>query len=280
MVDESGNASRFAVSMGEEPCESARRDNGEMTDLATELQAIEPRAFAAPLAGYEHVRGFGVFAAPFDSGHVLALRVFPENDFAPYRTIWHRTPNGQWSIFVDGPRIDTACPRYYGAAAVRSVPAKTRLTWHGPMRLHIHMDDPPLDWEVVMTEHLLVRAVNAVSSAIPETLWRKPAMLRLFEVAADKLFDLGDVTLSGQVPNGHFGVLMPRRMYPIGEMRATLEGADLGRPARAPSNPMIGDLRLPARPTFAVGGAYFEMKDPVEYERTIAELRSRPSTSA
>ncbi len=49
-------------------------------------------------------------------GHVLALRVFPENDFAPYRSIWHRTPDGTWSIYVDGPRVDTACPRYFGAA--------------------------------------------------------------------------------------------------------------------------------------------------------------------
>ena len=56
---------------------------------------------------------------PFDSGHYLALRVFPENDFSPYKTVWHRDPEGQWSIFVDGPRFDTACPRYYGPACTR-----------------------------------------------------------------------------------------------------------------------------------------------------------------
>lgn len=53
---------------------------------------------------------------PFDSGQYLALRVFPENGFSPYKTVWHRDPEGQWSIFVDGPRFDTACPRYYGPA--------------------------------------------------------------------------------------------------------------------------------------------------------------------
>jgi len=37
-----------------------------------------------PWLGYEYVRGWGVFALPFNSGHVLALRVFPENDFSPY----------------------------------------------------------------------------------------------------------------------------------------------------------------------------------------------------
>ena len=30
-----------------------------------------------------------------DSGHVLALRVFPQGSFAPYRTVWHRDPRGQ-----------------------------------------------------------------------------------------------------------------------------------------------------------------------------------------
>ena len=36
-----------------------------------------------------------MIALPFDSGHVLALRVFPENDFGPCRTVWHRDPSGR-----------------------------------------------------------------------------------------------------------------------------------------------------------------------------------------
>ena len=63
-------------------------------DLATELQSLRPEARSSPLAGFEHVRGYGVFAMPFSSGHVLALRVFPQNDFAPYTSLWHRTPEG------------------------------------------------------------------------------------------------------------------------------------------------------------------------------------------
>ncbi|SRR5712692_310799 len=58
----------------------------------------------APWPGHEYVKGWGVFGLPFDSGHVLALHVFPENDFSPYRTVWHRDPGGRWSIHVDGPR--------------------------------------------------------------------------------------------------------------------------------------------------------------------------------
>ncbi len=63
-------------------------------ELSKELQAIKPLTQKSPLASFEYVRGFGVFGLPFDSGHVLALRVFPENSFAPYMTVWHRTPEG------------------------------------------------------------------------------------------------------------------------------------------------------------------------------------------
>ncbi|MHB1008116.1 MAG: hypothetical protein ACYC1E_02510 [Propionibacteriaceae bacterium] len=62
-----------------------------------------------------------MFGLPFDSGHVLALRVFPQGTFEPYRTLWHRTPAGSWSIFVEGPHLDHACPRYYGSACARTV---------------------------------------------------------------------------------------------------------------------------------------------------------------
>ncbi len=87
-----------------------------MLDLASRLSDTPAVRDRAPWPGHEYVNGWGVFGLPFDSGHALALRVFPDNDFAPYRTLWHRDPNGGWSIYVDGPRLDTACPRYYGAA--------------------------------------------------------------------------------------------------------------------------------------------------------------------
>ena len=40
---------------------------------------------------------------PFASGHVLALRVWPEVSFAdPYLAVWHRAPAGRWTIWSDG----------------------------------------------------------------------------------------------------------------------------------------------------------------------------------
>lgn len=243
-------------------------------DLASTVTAIEPAARPSPLPGFEYVRGYGVYSMPFDSGHVLALRVFPENDFAPYRTIWHRTPDGVWSIYADSPRLDIACPRYYSAATELCTFARISLEWTGPRTLAVEMDSPPLRWDVSMAGPPLFSIANAISSRIPERHWRSPATLRTFERVGGAAFGLGDVTLSGNAPNGHFAIVMPVRMFPVASAQARLDGADLGKPARVPSNPSIGPLRLPARPIFAIGRAYFEMQDPDEYRRTVAELRA------
>lgn len=79
-------------------------------DLAEKVGAIEPRTGRSAWNGHEYGRGYGVLNIPFDSGHMLGLRVFPENDFAPFDSVWHRPPDGDWAISVDGPSLETACP--------------------------------------------------------------------------------------------------------------------------------------------------------------------------
>ena len=53
--------------------------------LSAQLSNLPAVQGHAPWPNHEYVKGWGVFGLPFDSGHVLALRVFPENDFSPYR---------------------------------------------------------------------------------------------------------------------------------------------------------------------------------------------------
>ncbi len=118
----------------------------------------------APWPGHEYVKGWGVFGLPFDSGHVLALHVFPENDFSPYRTVWHRDPGGRWSIHVDGPRLDTACPRYYGPACTFTGYARIGLTWSGPATLRVTMDSPALEWTLTATSTRLLDLLNTCAS--------------------------------------------------------------------------------------------------------------------
>lgn len=240
--------------------------------IAAKVQQIRPSVQPSPMQGYEHVRGFGIYALPFDSGHVLALRVFPENDFAPYTTVWHRTPDERWSIYVDGPRHDTACPRYYGDATGHVQSADITLTWAGPMELQVQMDDPELLLTVRMDAPLTARILNAIGARVPSSLWRVPAVASLFAQVADTVFDTGDVTLIGTAPNGQRAILMPRQMYPIESAVATLDGDDLGNPTTSKTNSTMGNVAFPARPMLAIGEAYFEILDQSEYDRTRSEL--------
>src|SRR3712207_7801376 len=143
-------------------------------ELATELERIEPRINTSPWPGHEHVRGYAVMALPLSSGHVLGLRVWPENDFAPFVSVWHRTPGGDWSIFSDGPLLEATCPRYWGPTLREARLARIHLSWVGPNELRVEMESPLLVWTVSMAAPPFLRVMNAVSGSLPLWSW-KPA---------------------------------------------------------------------------------------------------------
>ena len=240
-------------------------------NLRAELEHMPSSVEPSPWRGHEHVRGYGVFGLPLSSGHVLALRVFPVNDFAPYVTVWHRTPDGTWSIYYDAPRPDVACPRYYGPAARHVVPSAIALEWRSASELRIRVEEPRLDWTVWMREPRLLRAVNAVGGRLPLWTWRAAPLLRARERMAQQL-GMGAVKLAGRMPSGHSGVLMPQRLYFVERARAAMAGVDLGAPVRLRANPTIGGVPLPARGIFAVGQAHWEILDEAEYHRTRRAL--------
>jgi hypothetical protein len=233
-------------------------------DLATRLADLPEVQGQPPWPGYEYVKGWGVFALPFDSGHVLALRVFPENDFSPYRTIWHRDPQGRWAIYVDGPRLDTACPRYYGAACTTVAHARIGVEWTGPTALRVTVDEPSLEWTLTARQTPALRVMNALNPLMPLSSWRSAALLRTREWMARRVLGLGEIRMSGTMPSGHEGVLMPQRMYLIDESTAVLDGVALGAPARMHPNPRIGEVPLPARGVLAAGGGAWAILDDTE----------------
>ena len=113
--------------------------------------------------------------------------------------------------------------------------------------------------------------LNMVSKRLPFWTWRHAPLLRLREWMARQL-GMGAIMLAGRMPSGHFGILMPQRMYLIDRARVRLAGVDLGAPVRVRPNPKIGDVPLPARGIFAIGQANWEIRDEAEYHRTRAEL--------
>ncbi|GAB3267752.1 hypothetical protein GCM10027449_00510 [Sinomonas notoginsengisoli] len=228
-----------------------------MRDLASILRDLPEGSGPPPWPGLEYVRGWGTFGLPFDSGHVLALRVFLQGTFGAYRTPWHRDPAGSWSIHVDGPRLETACPRYYGAACEFTGFSRISLEWEGPARLHVRMDEPALDWTVEATSSPLLDAVNMVSSRLPLATWRPDGLVRAREVMA-RWLGLANMVMRGVMPSGHSGTLMPSQMYFVNRSTAILDGLDLGRPVRVKANPLLGEVALPARGILAIGQAVWE----------------------
>jgi hypothetical protein len=138
-----------------------------MLDLRGQLAGIPEVIGHAPGRNQEHVNGWGIFALPFESGDVLALRVFPQNDFSPYRALWHRDPAGRWAIYVDGARLDTACPRYFGPASEHTGFAGIDVTWTARNSLRIQLADPALDWTVTASATRVLTLVNAISAKLP-----------------------------------------------------------------------------------------------------------------
>lgn len=234
-------------------------------DLASELSARTAKRGQFEWENHEYVRGWGVFGLPFDSGHYLALRVFPENDFGPYRTVWHRDPAGAWSIFADAPRIELACPRYYGQACALTAPARIDVTWTGPMSLRVVVDAPALEWTVQATETSMLRIMNWMNRRSPLWTWKRDWLLRAREFMAERLLGMGPIRLKGKMPSGHVGTLMPQRMYFVESSSAVLEGTTLGQPTRATRPIDIGGVPLPSRGVLAVGQAAWQIRDLSEY---------------
>lgn len=178
--------------------------------------------------------------------------------------MWHRDPHGRWSIFVGGPRLDIACPRYYGAACHYTGHARIELSWTGPRTLRIRLDKPSLDWTLSVRASPVLGVLNAIGAAMPLATWR-PGPLRRGRERMAQALGMGRLALSGVMPSGHVGTLMPQRMYYIDHAHAALDGLDLGHPAHLDENPTIGDVPLPARGVLAIGQAMWQIRDPDEF---------------
>lgn len=250
-----------------------------MRSPATLTTAIDPDMGEAPWPDHEYVRGWGVFGLPFDSGHVLALRVFPQSSFGPYRTLWHRDPEARWSIYADAARVEHACPRYYGPACECVGAARIDLEWKGPYTLHVTVDEPAVDWTVTAARSPLLGLLNPLSAAMPLSSWRPPTLVRARERLAQAL-GMGHLQMSGVMPSGHSGLLMPQRMYLVDESSAVLDGVDLGSPTRLRENPVIGGVPLPARGVLAIGQAMWPIRDRDEFDSARREARAHYERTA
>ena len=228
-----------------------------MLDLAASLSGIPATRRDGPWAGYEHVKGWAVFGLPFDSGHVLGLRVITQSNVAPYRSLYHRDPEGNWGLYIDGPEA-CACSRYYGAVCKLIGHTRLQVHWTGPATVHVALNEPAIDWTFTARADWRFGIVNAINSRLPLATWRSRALVRARELAASAL-GLGDLELSGLTPSGHVQTLMPGAIHLIDESTASIEGTDLGQPVQLTENPRIGSLPLPTRGVLVTAQAAWEL---------------------
>ena len=243
-----------------------------MLDLASSLSQIPETRRESPWAGHEYVKGWAVLALPFDTGHVLGLRVLPEGNFVPYRALWHRDPQGKWAIYVDRQK-ECACTKYYGPACDLTGYTPIQIEWTGPADVRVTMDQPAVVWTLKACSDWRLHLVNSVNAVLPLATWRSKLLVRSRERVASAL-GLGDLRLSGLTPSGHVGTMMPERMYFIDDSTASFNGVDLGRPVHFSENPKIGSVTLPARGVLARGKAMWRIGDKGEFERRLQEAGS------
>lgn len=241
-------------------------------NLASKLQDRDPKVCTSPWTDHEHVGGYVVMVLPFSSGHLLGLRVWLESDFAPYTSVWHRTPEGDWSLYNDGPRLDTTCHRYWGPAAKRSELTHIDVTWTGPNELRVEMENPRLVWTLEITAPRYLQILNAMSAPAPLWTWKPAFLQRLRESMAKRLLGMGDIRSRFITPTGYDSLMMPQELFFIETSEAVLEGQNLGHPVHLEENPTIGGVPMPVRPVFSIIEVHAQIKDQVEYQRTRQQL--------
>jgi hypothetical protein len=209
----------------------------------------------------DHFYGYGVMGLPFASGHVLAMRKMHSSDGPKYNSVWHRSPDGAWTMWSD---VDPSqsCPRYWGNDLQRAIQAPIDISWPGPSRMTVKVDDGrDLDWEVQLGSTLVTRALSAVGRLTPNALWRRPAVLSAMGAMAGPMLRAGRMALQGNASNGQRFRVNPELVWLVTGGHAALNGTDLGAFGPLPERVSLGDFVIPQRGVLAVGHVFFEPFD-------------------
>jgi hypothetical protein len=234
----------------------------------TTLAEISERSPGGPLRaqpGREDLAGFAVVGQPFASGDVLCLRVWPGSTFGPgYVSVWHRTAAGEWTVYTSVPPAES-CPRFVGAAIAHAIQTPIEVEWTGPERLEVRIPAVDLRWELQMASTPVTRMMNLMMALMPAALYRSNLVLAMMSLLATVFLAAGRFRMNGRLPNRQWFQVAPRQLWMIPNARAVLAGRDFGAPRPLPTQPTIGELPLPQRGVFMVGGMSVEAFDPARH---------------
>lgn len=228
---------------------------------AVEAARRDPRL---PDGDDERFVGCGVMGVPFASGHYLALRDLAATSIGPaYRTVWHRTPAGEWTIHTNvAPEL--SCPRYFGAVtAVEQVPA-IAVAWTSDWAIEVRMGER-LTWRIGLARTPATGLLTRMGGALPPAAWTSDAVLASMGPMAGWLLRSGRIRLRGATPNGPQFKAAPLQVWRVTGGSASYDGIDFGELAPLPQQTRLADFWLPQQGLFFVGSARFT--PPVAAER-------------
>jgi hypothetical protein len=204
----------------------------------------------------ERFTGYGVMGVPFASGHYLALRDMVASSVGPaYRSIWHRDPDGIWTMYVTG-APEWTCPRYFGTATAVVQVRSIDVSWRDESTLEVTLGDD-LSWQIQLASTPATRIMTSMGGALPEAGWNSRSVLTSMGPMARSMLRSGKVRLRGATPNGQHFKAAPLRIWRVVGGGAVLEGQDLGGLAPLKEQTRLGDFWMPQRGLFFVGRARF-----------------------
>jgi hypothetical protein len=234
----------------------ARATETSARTVVAQLDATRPAR-----ADRETFCGYGVLGLPFDSGHVLGLRCWSSSSIGPpYHSVWHRSPDGEWSFWSTA-APELSCTRYTGELSDDTRRSDVTVEWPAPNRLVVRSTTPALEWDLTVGASPMSKLLGASARRLSDGLLERDAALRALGPLAGRLLGVGTLVMTGRMPNGQRFRLVPSHVWHVTASHATLDGVDLGVPARLREQAALGDFRVPQRGIFAVGSADFEPFD-------------------
>jgi len=243
------------------------------------LMMTQPRIWAerieqtanVPDGDAERFAGYGIMAQPFTSGHMLALRRWPATTLSrPYTSVWHRSPQEQWTFYSDAPARQS-CPRYFSTAVEHTVQTPIELEWESDSVLRVRIaGDVGLDWRMALESNPLTGALNAMSRVLPEPLWRQRWFLASMGLMAGLALSAGRMRLHGRVPNGQWFQANPQLIWMVRDSSASLGGHDFGAIGPLARQANLADVWMPQRGIFATARSFMEPYDAARHALPLA----------
>jgi hypothetical protein len=218
------------------------------------LAAALERGVPLPGGPGDRYAGYVILDLKFASGDILSLRRFPVASIGiGYTSVWHRSPEGEWTLFADVPHPQ-GCSRYFADMFTRTIVAPIRIDWRGPRSLVVEVDGGAvLKWRMDLAPSAGTTIFNAAARLLPPAWWVRRRPFVLTRSFLDLALKAGRLRLVKNVPDGIRVHALPQAVWTVNASRARLCGRDLGcLHADVPLERRV-ELWRPRRSLFAAG---------------------------